>query len=150
MKFNFGHGILVVLLLFMAGMSALVYKCTKQSIDLVSNNYYEKELKYQNQIDKENQTLALSEDMQIGYDQKKQLVTFQYPGTFESTKISGTITFYKPDNASLDFEKPINVNKDNFQHVTANSLASGWWNVKVDWNVNAISYFKETKILVTN
>jgi nitrogen fixation protein FixH len=150
MKFNFGQGILVVLLLFMAGMSALVYKCTKQSIDLVSNNYYEKELKYQNQIDKENQTLALSEDMQIAYDQEKQLVTFQYPGTFESTNISGKITFYKPDNASLDFEKPINVNKDNSQHVTANSLASGWWNVKVDWNVNAISYFKETKILVTN
>lgn len=150
MKLNFGHGILIVLLLFMAGMSALVYQCTKQRIDLVSNNYYEKELKYEKQIEKERQTLALREDMQINYDSNSEIITFKYPGNVDSKNIRGTITFYKPDNATLDFVKEVLVKEDNLQQIQANSLTAGWWNVKVEWNVNEASYYKEEKILVTN
>ena len=52
-KFNFGHGILAVILLFMSGISLLVYKSSKQHVDLVNAGYYEMELKYDEQIAKE-------------------------------------------------------------------------------------------------
>ena len=53
MRFNWGFGIVVVAGLFVAFILNLVYQCSQQQVDLVTDKYYEKELKYQEQIDQE-------------------------------------------------------------------------------------------------
>ena len=60
MRFNWGFGIVVAAGLFVAFILNLVYQCSQQQVDLVTDKYYEKELKYQEQIDQEKNTLALS------------------------------------------------------------------------------------------
>ena len=56
MKFNWGWGIFIVLVLFIAFIGNLVYKSSQVRVDLVSENYYEKEIKYQHQIESEKNT----------------------------------------------------------------------------------------------
>ena len=48
-KFNWGHGILIAIILFLAGIGAMVFISMKQnnSIELIEDNYYEKELVFQ-------------------------------------------------------------------------------------------------------
>ena len=48
---NWGYKILLVFAVFVAGILFLVYKSSNQKMDLVTTDYYEKELKYQQKID---------------------------------------------------------------------------------------------------
>src|SRR5687767_14319290 len=58
---NFGHWILVAFALFALFIGTLVTVCVRQDINLVSKNYYNEELKYQEQITRINNTNQLSE-----------------------------------------------------------------------------------------
>ena len=48
---NWGYKILIVYIVFIAGIVTLVYKSSVQNQDLVVNDYYDQELKYQDKID---------------------------------------------------------------------------------------------------
>ncbi len=48
---NWGVGIAIVYILFVLGMLTLVFKSRSQKIDLVTENYYQQELAYQEEID---------------------------------------------------------------------------------------------------
>ena len=54
MKFNWGHGIVVTMGIAMSLILVLVYFSYQQTIDLVTEDYYPKQLVYENQIDKQN------------------------------------------------------------------------------------------------
>ena len=49
---NWGYKIMFVYLLFVVGMLTLVYKCTQQNTELVADNYYDQEVKYQERYNK--------------------------------------------------------------------------------------------------
>ena len=48
---NWGYKILMVYVIFIAGILLLVFKSSSQNQDLVTEDYYEQELKYQQKID---------------------------------------------------------------------------------------------------
>lgn len=52
-KWNWGTGILIGIIAFMAFIIGLVYFSVQQNFDLVERDYYPKALEYQQQIDKE-------------------------------------------------------------------------------------------------
>ena len=53
---NWGYKIMIVYLVFVAGIAVMVYNSAMQNIDLVTPDYYAKELKYQEKIDETNVT----------------------------------------------------------------------------------------------
>jgi hypothetical protein len=64
MKINWGTGIVIAIGLFMTFILVLVYKMTvdqKYNHDLVVEEYYKKELAFQEEIDAEKNALSLSE-----------------------------------------------------------------------------------------
>jgi hypothetical protein len=52
MKFNWGTGIVLSFIIFAASILMIVLFPFNQKADLVSDNYYEREIKFQEQIDK--------------------------------------------------------------------------------------------------
>jgi nitrogen fixation protein FixH len=147
-KLNYGHGILLLILLFMAGILCLVYKCSKQQVDLVSATYYEQELKFSEQMTKEKNSLQLNKDVKIGYDESKRIVEIDFPALADRKSPNGSITFYKPDNASLDFSKPVFTDQHNKQTIGTSGMVRGYWNVKVNWTAGSTPYYSETKIFI--
>lgn len=89
MKFNWGWGITLFLVVFMSFILQLVYRCTQQRVDLVSEKYYENEIKYQQRIDMEKNTASLIEDLNI--QTKNGLMEINYPSL--SGVRTGKITF---------------------------------------------------------
>ena len=69
MKLNWGYKILIVYLMFAAGMLTMVYLTTQENRDLVSDNYYEEELAYQEIIDQSSRTAKLSAAVEVELDQ---------------------------------------------------------------------------------
>jgi len=148
MKLNWGYGILIFILLFMTFILSLVYKCSQQKVDLVSEKYYEQELKYQQQVDKLNNASATPEKLSLFFDKQMDAVEIFYPSNTDLASLSGNINFFKPDNANLDFGVDVKRNKDNVQLVPVSKLKRGWWKVQVSWRSSGTSYYKEEKILI--
>ena len=48
---NWGHGILITIIIFVASILGMVVLSSRQSIDMMDEGYYEKELKHQELID---------------------------------------------------------------------------------------------------
>ncbi|MFZ7115199.1 MAG: FixH family protein [Bacteroidota bacterium] len=143
-KFNWGFGIVVFIGLFMTFILSLVYKCSQHEVDLVASNYYDLEIQYQNQINKMNNSAGL--DQQVMISSTADQVVFQFPEKFKDSKLEGSITFFKPDNSSFDFQVPLQVNPDLSQTISSLDMASGRWNVKVSYKDGQKEYYTEEKI----
>ena len=103
-KWNFGTGIVIFLIVFMAFMLTMVYKCGQVKTELVSADYYDKEINYQKQIDRTNNASKLKENISLIFNKASSVFIINYPGEIKPNEISGEINFYKPDNQYADFK----------------------------------------------
>ena len=146
MRFNWGCGIVVVAGLFVAFILSLVYQCSQQQVDLVTDKYYEKELKYQEQIDQEKNTLALSGKLTVVAGPGE--VVIRYPEDHQSGQMTGEVRFFRPDNAKLDFTVPVNSGSANEQRIATEKVKQGWWNVQVQWNHAGKPFYQQERVLI--
>ena len=142
-KINWGTGITIAMVLFMIFILQFLYRSfdSKNNHELVSEDYYNDELYYQQEIDKLNNANQLKQNIILKRVDKGFLITF--PLSMKSDSITGTIYFQRPSNKSLDFQKSIALNSSEWL-ITHSNLVSGKWKVKIDWKYNKEEYlFKE-------
>lgn len=139
---NWGKGIVLTCAVFICGIAFMVYTTMTKNIDLVTKNYYEEEIKYQQQIDKMNNTSVL--DKKPTVETTSQEVIIIYP--FKD--VVGEITFYRPSDAKMDLKFPIQPDKNMKQIIGLDKLGSGLWKVKIKWNAGGVEYYNEEKIIV--
>jgi len=148
MKFNFGTGLVLVFSLWACGILYLVYKSSQQNIDLVATDYYNKEIAFQSQIDKEKNVTELSAPVQVNFDNNGNAVSIQFPNDFSSKTISGNIHFFRPDDASKDFDVKISTDAALNQKISAAKMKKGLWRAQMDWSCNGKSFYEEKDFLV--
>ena len=139
---SWGWKITALYLGFVLMMSTLVYLCTQQDILLVTDNYYEKDLQYDNHILRRQNTAQLEEDVTISYKPVNHQITIQFPKGFET--IDGRILFYRPSKVGLDFSLPIEVNEENIVQIHTERLLEGHWRIKINWEGDGQIFYKET------
>jgi hypothetical protein len=116
-----------------------------QDFDLVDENYYDKELKYQGEIDKLNRAERLEEKIKV--TQVDKFAVIQFPRSF-NVPISGNIILYRPSDASLDKKFKIDINND-FQHVIdISKLLKGLWELKIDWVAGDSLYYNSEELYI--
>ncbi|WP_370478308.1 FixH family protein [Tamlana flava] len=145
MKINWGTGIVIA---FIGFISFIMYFIITMSVsdkydhDLVTEDYYAEELKYQNDIDK----LKNANDLEtnISFEKTAEGLLINFPEDLEYKKITGKMFLYRPSNKQLDFETAISLSKP-YLLIPDNRLVDGRWNIKVDWKYQDKSYlYKET------
>ncbi len=141
---SWGKGIILIYVLFILGIGVLVYKSITKNIDLVTQNYYEKTLIYQEQINKINNTNSLKEGIKVEAIGNSVIVT--YPAG--TNKISGEISFYKPSDEKNDFKTVIEYGMDLKQIISTVNLTKGYWKVQINWAMDGKEYFNEEKIMI--
>ena len=77
---NWGHKILIVYAVFVGGMLFLAFKSSKQNVDLVTEDYYAKELQYQQKIDELKRTASLSAP--VNFEVVNHALTIRFPKDF--------------------------------------------------------------------
>ncbi len=142
---NWGKGILITIIVFLAGTAVMVMIAMNSETGLVANNYYEQGINYQEKIDRINRTNALPEKVAIEFSSKA--VSIGIPRMFERDKIKGEITFYRPSNAKDDFKLPLQVDSENKMLIGTDKLEKGFWKIQVEWSVDTIKYFNESLLL---
>lgn len=147
-KFNWGTGLAIVIILFLiVSIGQVVLIHTLVDYDLVEEEYYDAEIKYQEKIDKIKRTEALPEQLQINLTGNT--IEFKFPSLFKPESVNGNILFYKPSDDLLDETLEIKLDERNRASIDTKELSTGLWKIKVEWSVNDVSYYNEKSMMVS-
>lgn len=142
------YAIIGWMLLFGTGMAAWVVVAVRNDPELVRADYYEQEIAYQQQIDRLSRTAAVRSEVSVAYDLAKAQVALRIPTAHLADKPTGTIHFYRPSNAKLDFKLPLTVDATGLQNVATTTLQAGLWKVRVSWTSGGYEYFHDQSLVL--
>jgi hypothetical protein len=146
MKFNWGHGILLVILLSMAGFLTLVFISTNERIDMVTEDYYPKELKYDDQIEKIKNYNALTKKVEITLEES---LLIQFPDDIANADaIRGLVHLYRPSDKDLDIEKEIKLDEAYRMTISKQDLKSGKYELIIEWQANGQPYLTKQAVYI--
>jgi len=138
------YGIMVFFALLFCGMATVVAITVTHRETMVSENYYEDELKFQDQIDSAARAQKAGASIRLDANIGKLLVAV--PAGQLAQNFSGAIEFYRPSASELDCELPFGPQADGLQTVDVSKFAAGPWRIRVKWNAGGQEYFLEQKI----
>lgn len=144
--FTFLQGIIIAIAVPIVLLIAFVIYSSQNSFKLVEKDYYQKEINYQSQIDKETRTNQLSQKINIVSNDDR--VVLQFPSMFAPEDINGRILFFRPSDLNLDVSIKIDLNQEGLQSISNTNLKKGAWIVKVFWNNQQDEYYSEKRIFV--
>ena len=128
---NWGVGIAIVYILFVVGMLTLVFKSRSQKIDLVTENYYQQELAYQEEIDAK-QRVEDSGCMPVIQKVSNQY-QIQIPGS-KGNPIQGSLLAYCPSNKKADRLISLKPTNDGQWLLDLESLSTSQYILKLHWS----------------
>lgn len=141
------YAVVGAMVLFMGYIAMFVYRAMNLEVDLVSKNYYEQEIQFQDHIDMVGRTVAAG-DVAIKYNPEAQNVLLQLPESFKEQRINGSINLFRPSDGKLDQELPLQLGRDLSQLVETAELEKGLWKVRVSFTADAKTYYAEQAIQV--
>ncbi|NTS41678.1 FixH family protein [Flavisolibacter sp. BT320] len=143
MRISWGYKIFIGYSLFVIGMLFLVFKASNQSYDLVTENYYEAELKYQDVIDQKDRVANLSSPPKIQHTVNS--VSVQLPGEFNGKAVQGDVYLYRPSDAAKDIRQDFSTT-DGFYKLQLEKELSGMYQVKLSWQTGGKTFYHESTI----
>jgi hypothetical protein len=137
MKFNWGTGILLFLILFLAACAVFITFAFRQDVNLVHKDYYEKGVDYTEQMNVNARSLPFKNDFKI-INQKDFLVVNIEESI--STKIdSGKVLMFRPSNSKQDIWYELKSNTG-ILNLPKENLVSGRYILKIYWYSNGLKY----------
>jgi len=140
-KFNWGHGITLFYICFVAVVITALVASFSVDHSLVVDDYYAQDLSYQSQYDKAQNSLK-SQNVRINNDKIAQALTIDFDN---SSRVEGNVEFYRPSDKSKDFNVEL---KEKLTTIPTGDLLAGKWILKIDWKENGKSYYKEELIYI--
>ncbi|MFA9390453.1 MAG: FixH family protein [Prolixibacteraceae bacterium] len=141
-KLNWGHGIFIAIAIMVLSMLALVYKVTHERVELVTEDYYPKELKFEDEIQKKKATKQLKEPITIEITDSLKII---FPLDFDQPQlIKGEIWFYRASKMSDDRRDSIHLGNNRTLTYPISDFSSGKYDIIIDWKyLGKNFYFKE-------
>ncbi|MEM9327548.1 MAG: FixH family protein [Bacteroidota bacterium] len=137
---NWGHGLTVSFILFAGFMTWLVIGSFKQNIDLVTDEYYQAELQYQDRMDEiQNNTAAT----QIRVVQSTERIQLEFPIIPEE----GAIHLYRPSDSRLDQHFQMEDGED-AKIIDLDGLIKGYYILKMTWTAGGERYYQEKGVFI--
>jgi hypothetical protein len=140
-KFNWGWGIAIFYSVFVIFMMGMVWRASHEDTDMVTENYYNKELVFQKLLDKENRANQLPLQLQWKVSDKK--VTLKFPESKSAKNVKAQILFYRPSDSSKDFTVDITPDSTGNSVVESDKFVKGQYRMQVDWSAGGETYFNE-------
>ncbi|NAS10480.1 FixH family protein [Poritiphilus flavus] len=146
MKINWGTGIVIAFVCFISFIIYFVVRSNTDSRadhDLVTEDYYEAELSYQDEIDAETNSRDLEQPVYLRKNEEGLEIIF--PEQFKDKGIEGIVSLYRPSNKHLDFDLPFKLSKTHLL-IPDNRLLDGRWDLKITWNHEGKSYLHKESL----
>lgn len=140
-KFNWGWGIGLFYSAFVVFMLIMVWHASQQKVEMVTADYYNKELAFQGQLDKQRRAAALKEPLH--WQVEKNNVYLKFPAGANAGNSKAQVLFYRPGDSSKDFSVNVTPGEDGQCVVSGNKLIKGMYRMQVDWTMLNTAYYNE-------
>lgn len=146
MKWNWGTGIFIVIVIFVGLCVAFIIYAQRQHWSMVEEDYYPKELRHEEKLVKMRHADALTEMLQVKIEQQNLEVKF--PVDFQGKALTGNIIIYRPSDETLDVMLQVAADSALTQVIPLSRLTKGRYVVKIDWSCEGKDYYKELDIFI--
>jgi len=140
---NWGNKLILVFIGFAGLMTTLVYKAVNTRFELVSKEYYQDELRYQDKID--GRTNASSIGAITVATEGEELV-LQLPDEMKGMIIKGEAWFYCKTAAIKDLRLPLLTDEEGKQRIERKKLPADKYLLKLSWEASGKKYYMEKEI----
>lgn len=145
-KGNWAFYVAAFYIFFVICLVAFVFWTTFHNEELVDKNYYDLELKYQEQIDRVERTHNLKE--QIKFVSTNNVIMLSFPKIDNFNNMNGSIHFFRPSNSKLDFKSKFQLDSSYTLVYSTDKMERGLWKIKVNWFISDSSYYNEETVLL--
>ena len=140
-KFNWGWGLAIFYSCFVAFMLFMVWQSTVMKTELVTADYYGKELKYQEQLNKMQRASGLGDT--ISWTVNSHQVLLNFPKAVAGKTVKADILFYKPDNSLRDFNISCHPDSTGSCLIASEKFHHGVYKMDIDWSAGNQTYYTE-------
>ena len=151
-KISWGTGIVIAFIAFISFILFFVIRMTidaKSNHDLVSPDYYQRELHFQEDLAAQKRAKDLATPLTIKSTHGEIMIAF--PATFidslQQTVITGSVSLSKPDNKNLDQNWSLKIENGSML-IPASKLVLGRWNIVVDWTFKGQRFLVEEGVTI--
>jgi len=142
---NWGKGLALTLVAFAALMVWFIVMATRNPEPLVTEEYYEQELKYQERIDNTTRAHALST---VGMEVTANSIRLTFPAGMSDRSITGDLTLLRPNDPTADRLLKVIADSNGVFQTDAVALVAGRYNALLEWNADGVAYYTEEKLVV--
>jgi nitrogen fixation protein FixH len=143
---NWGWKIAIFMGIYMTGIISVVWFAMSEDVNLVTENYYQQELAYEEQILRLRNTEGLTQKPTFSFSSNKKYVVLTFPEGV--TPDNGKITLYRPSDFTQDRKFKLDLDEANQQGFVTASLMPGLWKAKLQWQQGDKSFFQEFIIVI--
>lgn len=140
MKWNWGKGIAASFTVFCGLMIFMVIQSFQTDFHLVSEHYYQEELKYQDRIDEISRRMNDGHSVKAEFDDEMMTIDLS-----ADSPVRGEIHLYRPDNAAFDYK--VSFDQPTIK-ISGRELVHGRYIAKVSWYERERKYYQEKEIFV--
>jgi hypothetical protein len=141
---SWGNKLLIAFIAFAALICTLVYKAVNTPTDLVSEQYYDDELKYEDRIQAINNAAGIS-DVQVQQDAST--ITVTLPREMDGRALKGQAYFYCKTRASKDKYLSLATNTRTTVF-PRKELPKGSFVLKLSWKSGKENFYTERSIIL--
>ncbi len=130
------------------GCVGFIAFCSMHGTELVAKDYYEREIRFQSEMERVRRTQTLDAGASVDYDATANCIVVSIPPSHAKDLTAARLSLSRPSSASLDMQMKFEPDALGCQRVSAADLATGPWRVKVTWTARNQEYQLDRPIVV--
>jgi hypothetical protein len=143
---SWGTGVLVAFGLFLAGILGVVAISMSEDVQLVTERYYDNELRYQERIQATVRANGMATRVRLELHPGAVLIRFPRLGSPED--VHGRVTLYRPADRAEDRTLPLVLDTLWAQSIPTRTLVPGLWRVQMQWHLHGEEYYAEQPLIL--
>lgn len=139
-KFSWGHGVVIALAAFMIFILSMLFLFPngQKNSEMVTDNYYEEELKYQDVIDAKKRADELQE--KPVYNQDKAGIRITFPKDYDNSNTTVKFVLNRTDDQNLDVHRSVQLDANKSFLIPAQVLKLGNYTLRLSWTKDKTDY----------
>ena len=114
---------------------------------MVQENYYEKDLNYEDFRLKRENASNMTNPVEIIYVEEERQINIQFPQ--DMLAVDGKVDLFRPSNEAMDVSFPIQLSQEGIMTIPLDAtIADGLWRIHLEWQSKGMSFYKETVITI--
>ena len=148
MKFTWAHAAIAIPITIVVVFTSVLIRSMsdEKKTELVTEDYYAKEIQFQEQIDRTKNALVLKTNLE--WNKVGENWQLGLKGDYDPELAEGTLTIYRPSDSSLDFDVPMVLDVNFNQMVSGKNFKKGKYQIQVRWTANDLDCYLEKNIFI--